>query len=293
MVCAIALATASTMAQQTAAQQSAGGGLVAVRALMDDARYEDAITAVRAYLGQPGLRARDYDAGLEMLAVAQLALRDERGATQTLATLYGRDPGHRLSDPDPSPVVQAAFARARAAGGEASAVQVEASDPVDARPAEVAVRFPSGVELVDEVRLAYRTRGAAEFDRVVMSIAPEQGVARARIPRDDSIAGQYVVEYFVQAFAPSQTVLASLGSAESPLTLTIARRGVQIIDTGEGAGAAAGSGPVDSGSGSVFGKWWFWTLVVGAIAGGVTAYVLLGPPSQGPSDGTLGSTVLR
>ena len=277
------------------AQQPGATDLAAIRALMDDARYEDAITAVRGYLEQPGLRARDHDAGLEMLAVAQLALRDERGAAQTLAVLYGRDPGHRLNDPDPSPVVQAAFARARAAGGDAQPVQLEPATDADGRPAEVAVRFEAGVELVDEVRLAYRTRGASEFDRVVMSLAPRERVGRARIPRDDSIAGQYVVEYYVQAFAPSQTVLASLGSAEAPLTLTIARRGVSIVGggAGEAAGAGAGTGAADTGGGSVLGKWWFWTLVVGAIAAGVSAYVLFGPPSQGPSDGTLGSTVLR
>ena len=287
-MCTMIASSAPAVAQQTSANE-----LASVRTLMDDARYEDAVTAVRRYLAQSGLRARDYDAGLEMLAVAQLALRDERGATQTLATLYGRDPGHRLNDPDPSPVVQAAFARARAAGGDGPHVQLELAPSAEGRPTEVTVDFEAGIELADEVRLAYRTRGATEFDRIVMSLAPETRSARARIPRDDSIAGQYVVEYYVQVFAPSQTVLASLGSAESPLTLAVARRGVAIVDTGTGPRTGGGAGTTDTGGGSVFGRWWFWTIVVGAIAGGVSAYVLLGPPSQGPSDGSLGSTVLR
>ena len=42
-----------------------------------------------------------------------LAIREQRPAQETLELLHRRDPGHRLSDADASPVVVSAFARAR------------------------------------------------------------------------------------------------------------------------------------------------------------------------------------
>lgn len=45
---------------------------------------------------------------------------------------------------------------------------------------------------------------------------------------------------------------------------------------------------------SVLEQWWFWTAVGAVIVGGgVAGYVLLGPPSEGPRDGSLGNVTLR
>jgi hypothetical protein len=53
-----------------------------------------------------------------------------------------------------------------------------------------------------------------------------------------------------------------------------------------------GDGAVDDGGGGVATKWWFWTFLVAIVAGGVVAAVVLGPGSEGPEEGSLGSATL-
>lgn len=289
------LAVASVPAAAAVAQDAPAAdatGLAPIRALMEDARFQEGIEAARNYLEQPGVRARDYDACLELLATAQLAVRDNRGATATLATLYGRDPGHRLSDEDPSPVVQAAFARARAATHAPPAVAISPVADYGSSAFTVTVHLDTGASLVDEVRLSYRVQGQAAFVHVGMTLLPD-GSVQTRTPRDDDIPGEYNVEYFVEAFAPSMTVLTTAGSAEAPLTLTIPPRPVALSAASTASHAEDGErAPVPHG-GSVAGEWWFWTLIGVVVVGlGVGAYFLFGPPSQGLQDGTLGNITL-
>jgi len=123
------------------------GSLQAVRSMVEDARYDEAISAARELLRAGTLRARDHDACLELIAVSQLANRQNTEADATLAELYQRDPEHRLSDSGASPVVQAAFARAHDHRGTPLDVTVESATPrmlpADTRPVLV-VRISAG-----------------------------------------------------------------------------------------------------------------------------------------------------
>jgi hypothetical protein len=278
-----------------AAAQDADASLSETREMILYARYDEAVAAARRLVDAPSLTARQRNAALELLATAHIANGDESEAREVLARLHARDPGHRLSDQDASPQVVAFFARAREAAPRAVDVSLEHRvAPLAAREAPlVEVRASSGGDTIEEIRLAYRQGTEERFTRVLMT-AGEDGVYRARIPVLTESGAAYDVSYFVEALAPSLTPLARLGSDAAPLELTVPSASAPTRGNGGLAAAPEGAGASDArpGGGSVLEEWWFWTLVALAVGGGVAAFVLLGPPSQGPEEGTLGGVTL-
>ncbi len=257
-----------------------------IREMVLYARYQDSIEAATELLATEGLSARQRNAALEVLATAQLANRQQGDAEATLSQLYARDPQHRLGDPDASPLVQSAFARARDSATEPVHVELLHDSPgtLPSRDSPlITVALGEGADAVDEVRLAYRYEGERRYATLVMTLEGEQ--ASARIPLQAGADEQYGVQYWIEATAPSRAPLARLGSADEPLGLT-----VQASTTPVGEPL----GPVESGEsdGGILGQWWFWTAVAVVLAGGAAAYVVLGPPSEGPPDGSLGNVTL-
>jgi len=265
-----------------------------VREMILYARYDEAIAAAEALAGASGLTARQINAALELLATARIATSDEDGAGEALTRLYGRDPAHRLSDPDASPRVASFFARARESSPTPLPVSLEwGLRPSEAREAPgVAVRIVEGGDAVEEVRLSYRQGSDSSFHRIELT-REESGVFKGRIPLLSATGAAYDVSFYVEAFAPSRAPLARLGSDASPLSLTVpasdAGTGVVITD---GGGEGPSDGQADDGGGGIATKWWFWTLLVAVIAGGVVAAIALGPLSEGPEEGSLGSVSL-
>jgi hypothetical protein len=272
------------------AQADPEENLAEVREMILYARYDEAIAAAEALAGASGLTARQINSALELLATARIATGDQEGANEALARLHARDPQHRLSDPDPSPRVASAFARARESAPDPITVSLDwGLRPTERREAPgVAVRITEGADAVQEVRLSYRQGDDSSFHRVEMT-REESGVFKARIPLLSARGAAYDVDFFVEAFAPSRAPLAKLGSDVNPLTLTVpASSDDAALATTEGGGTER----VDEGGGGVATKWWFWTLLVAVVAGGVTAAILLGPASEGPEEGSLGSATL-
>jgi hypothetical protein len=264
--------------------------LAEVREMILYAHYDEAIAAAEALSGASGLTARQVNAALELLATARIATGAEAEANAVLARLYARDPEHRLSDSDSSPRVASFFARAR----EARPTPVTVTLAWGLRPGEtreapgVAVRITEGADAVEEVRLSYRQGGETSFNRIEMT-REASGVFKARIPLLSATGAAYDVAFVIEAFAPSRAPLAQLGSDASPLSLT-----VPAAETADGGTSLerGGDGAVDDGGGGVATKWWFWTLLVAIVAGGVVAAVVLGPGSEGPEEGSLGSATL-
>ncbi len=284
---------ASAQADASAEQQ-----LEAARELIFEARFADAIDAARTFLNRVELSAFDRNAGLEVLATAQIANRQRDDAEQTLQLLYSRDPGHRLTDADASPPVISAFARAREAHPEPVPVRIEHTPPqLTARTApEILARVTEGVDAVNEVQLTYRIRGEGA-SRVTMSPRGD-GMFSARIPVVGDASSATDVAYFIVAMAPSLSPLAHAGTEAEPLQLRIP---AEANASGGGASEAElppilarhadeSSAPADDG-GSVVEQWWFWTIIAALVIGGVATGVVLGT-SQGPQDGTLGSARL-
>jgi hypothetical protein len=84
-----------------------------------------------------------------------------------------------------------------------------------------------------------------------------------------------IVEYYIQASDKGGLAIASRGDAETPLRVAV---------QGEA-------------SGSIFGKWWFWTGAGAVVAGGILAGVLLsskkdnGPGATGPNNSNFTVTI--
>jgi hypothetical protein len=287
-----ALAAAPASAQAPAEQQ-----LQSIRELVFAARFSDAVTAARSYLDRTDLTAAERNAGLEVLATAQIANRQRDDAAQTLQLLYSRDPGHRLTDPDASPPVISAFARARESEPPTVPVRLEHEPPVLERrePPHVVVRVAEGADAVAEVRLMYRA-GDEGTARVVMTRRPD-GTYAARIPVVGDASSATDVAYHVVALSPSLTPLGGIGSAAEPLQLRIPAEASAPAEPARAPVAAAPlapapTEPADEG-GSVVEQWWFWTVLgVLVVGGAVTAAVLLGPGQQAPEEGTLGTATL-
>ena len=138
--------------------------LSAIRELIFQARFEAAVQQANALLERSDLEAAERNAALEVLATAQLANRQDGPASETLRLLYSRDPGHRLTDPDASPPVISAFARAREAAPTPITVSLQHEPPALTRrePPSIEVRVAEGADAIAELRLVYRIAGEGE-----------------------------------------------------------------------------------------------------------------------------------
>lgn len=266
--------------------------LTAIRELIFQARFEAAVQRANALLERADLEARERNAALEVLATAQIANRQEAPARETLRLLYSRDPGHRLTDPDASPPVISAFARAREAAPAPITVSLEHTPPTLTRrePPSIEVRVAEGADAVAELRLVYRIAGEGE-SRAVMSRRAD-GVYQARIPVVGDASSSTDVAYHVIALAPSQAELGAIGSSAQPLQVRIPAEtpgdAPQVIVQ-----QAPAPAPAQPSGGSVAEEWWFWTLIAAlVIGGGVTAGVVIGTSQGGPEPGTLGTVQL-
>lgn len=270
--------------------------LGSIRELLLSARFDDAADAARALLARTDLRAAERNTALEVLATAQIAMRARSDAQQTLALLYSRDPGHRLTDSDASPPVISAFARAREAHPEPVPVRLEHQPPRLTRrePPFIRVRIGDGADAVAEVRLVYQIGGEGTA-RVVMTHR-DDGSYSARIPVVGDASQATDVAYHIVALAPSLAPLATRGSEAEPMQLRIPAEGESVSRASQGelppvlqgAGdATPEDGDAGGGGGSVATEWWFWTIIVALVAGGVTTGVVLGT-MEAPTEGSLG-----
>ena len=283
LVLTLALLSAAAPAH---AQPSPSVALAEIREMILYARYDEAIAAAQSFLEREGLAARDRNIGLEVLATAHLANRDQENADRVLGELYRRDPGHRLTDGDASPFVQAAFQRARERLPETIAVTLAHTPPsIEGRESPlIEVGVSEGVEAVQEVRLAYRTNDSPRFARLVMNL-DEDGVARGRVPLVGAPNAAQTVQYFILALAPSGTPLAQVGDEAEPLELTIppaVQDDVRAIAVPE-----EEDDEVDEG-----GSLWWVGLLVGIVAIGAGVGIGLALREDAP-DGTLGNVSLR
>ncbi len=288
----VALGSCSVSARALAQSEP----LASVRERILYADYPEAIAQANAVLARSDLDARTRNEALELLATAQIASRASADATRTLATLYARDPDHRLSDPDASPPVISAFARAREAHPTPIVVGLAHDPPTLARreSPSIEVSLTRNADAVHEVRLAYRQGSDAGWSRVVMNRRPD-GTYVARIPVVGAADQAVDVAYYVVATAPSGVELGHRGTQAEPLALRIP---AELAATTASAAlpsaplVSAADAPADDGGGSVAEQWWFWTIIGAVVVGGVVVGVVVGTQAQGVPDGTLGTITL-
>ncbi len=278
-------------AQATGTEASAPDAqLSTLQDLVLRANYRQALPAANAYLARTDLTAGARTLGLEILATVHLAMRDEAAAQHDLAELFARDPEYRLSDPEASPVVQSAFARARAQATPWT-IQLEHTAPqLSEHTAPIlSVHVAEHADALHELRLQYRRRGETTAASVVLPV-DARGAAQGRIPIEGDEA--YRVEYWLSAVAPSGHVLGALGSADAPLVVEVpaAPQAPVLIAAGD---ASAPAQPVETSGGDVTSEPWFWVVlgvvVVGAGVGVGVGVVVAG---EGPENGSLGNATL-
>jgi hypothetical protein len=283
----IVLAAAASARAQTAAEAE----LATIREEVLYASYVDAITHARALLDRTSLSAAERNDTLELLATAQIATQEADSARATLAQLFARDPGFRLTDADASPPVVSAFARARESHPPPVTVTLAHTSPGTLARREsptITVRVTAGADAIDEVRLAYRHGAEGGFSRVVLDRRAD-GSFTGRIPVVGEADSAIDVAYYLSAVAPSGTEIGRLGSATEPLALRIPREAAPAT----AAPVVAEAPPVDQGGGDVASEPWFW-IVIGAVAIGAGIGIGFGvdAASRGPEPGTLGVVTL-
>lgn len=275
----------------TFAQTAADAELAAIREQVLYASYPEAITQAQTLLARSDLTAAQRNTGIELLATAQIANQAPDAARESLRLLYSRDPGFRLTDPDASPPVVSAFARAREAHPTPLSVTLAHESPGTLARREsptITVTVPAGANAIEEVRLAYRHAGDPGFSRVVLDRRAD-GSYVGRIPVVGATEQAIDVAYFLTAVSPSGTELGHLGSEVQPLALRIPG---DVPRSDAVAYQPVPNVPPAHG-GDVTSEPWFWILLGVVIVGaGVGIYFGVDAATQGPEAGTLGSVTL-
>ncbi|UJR87334.1 MULTISPECIES: hypothetical protein [Sandaracinus] len=266
--------------------------LAEIREALLHAEYRPALRRAIAYLERTDLSASDRNAGLEVLAIIHIALRDDDAAQAVLHELFERDPGHRMSDTDAGPMVRSAFVRAREMAHPV-AVRLEAErcsfdDTADTWTAEA--RVTEAVSAVATVRAMARHQGDVEWATAELELAPD-GEIRVRVRA--SPGDERLVEYHLSALSPSGATLGQLGSPESPIVCNpeeeTAPPDALVVDPD----LSPPSGPVDQGAQM---EWWPW-LVAGIVAVGagvgIAAGVVVAEESARPSLGEIALPLVR
>ncbi|HEY6881616.1 MAG TPA: hypothetical protein VI299_26500, partial [Polyangiales bacterium] len=126
--------------------------LITLRTAVQHAEFELATGEARRLLARTDLCAHERNDTLELLAIAQIAARDEAGARDTLQELFTRDPDHTPKLRDPGPQVEAAFARAQFARRNESHVPLVTAALRDAHGrTRIEVQLGAGHDAVESV----------------------------------------------------------------------------------------------------------------------------------------------
>lgn len=287
------------LAASVASAQSVGAELTQVREQLMYANYAAAISGAESLLARSDLDASQRNIALELLATAQIANRQTAAAQATLAILYARDPEHRLSDPDASPPVISAFARAREARPTPIRIDLLHAPPSLARrePPRIDVRAGAGADAIGELRLRYRAAGEPGWSQVVMN-QREPGTWTGRIPVVGDASAAHDIAYYLVALAPSGAEVARAGSEAEPFQLRIPAeipdvRQAAIASVDPDADRDRALAPATPGR-SIAEEPAFWIVLVSVVAAGaVGTGVGIALGSQGgPEQGTLGTVTL-
>ncbi len=269
--------------------------LEALRELLVRAQYEALRDPLGSLLARDNLTAAEHVAALELRAMLAIAERDERAQARTLTQLFRRDPGHRLSDPNASPIVRAAFDQVRARQLEPTPVAIvhEPPAPRDRSPAQIRVAFSQGGNAVHEVRLSYLLPGDTGYTRVIMPLGPDGASARVPLLADPQA---FTVSYFIEAVSPSGSTLARLGTREEPNTFTVpilittVAPDPLVLNEGE----PLGTTPEESQEvESPPKRWWIGVIIAALVVGGGAAVGVTLATRPDDVTGTLGSGTLQ
>lgn len=198
-VCVVA-GTAATIASLVCQSASAHPLVDEGRAAYEQAEFVAALEALARAEAADDLVVQDLVELYELRAVVHLAMRNAEAMSADLRRLVAIAPDHSIDARAP-PEVRRAFEDARSAAGGALRLVVEARSRASGVTISAEARN-DGENLVREIRIVGRARGG-EWETV--SDAPLL------------VAGDGIVEYYVEAVGPGGAVLESRGTADDPL----------------------------------------------------------------------------
>ena len=152
--------------------------LSALRGELEEARFTSAAARAQSLLAERSLSARQRNATLELLAIAQIAARADAAAENTLRELFSRDPDHVAGVRDPGPSVAATFERVRSQTTRALSVPLTLSALRDtAGRVIVEVALGVGHDAVDSVHVFARagTTTRLRTEQPTASSVPSRG----------------------------------------------------------------------------------------------------------------------
>lgn len=244
--CTLLLPAPHAGAQESTAEDA----LRALRDAVEHAQFARVALDARALLTRDSLCARERNDALEMLAIAQIAARDEIAARATLQELFTRDPNHRPRLRDPGPQVEAAFARAYAEPRASPQVPLSTTALRDPHGRTVIeVELGAGRDAVASVDVFARGEEAAGPVHVVADVESRRQVSVTLPALDPSVlaAPHPQLLLYVEARAPSGYVLGSDGTHDRPLKVQLERERAQGVPLRQ--------------------RWWLWTSVSIVVAG--------------------------
>lgn len=244
--------------------------------LYDELRYEEALQVVSAALVRAGNSEQERVTIYQVLAFTYLALGRREEADGAFRSLLAIRPEYETPT-DLSPRFREFFEQSRqqwetdGRPGVATAppppvtiahVSPAQADPGSEVPLSATVDDPSS--RVERVVVAYRQGTSDVFRRLDCARDPD-GTYSATIPGED--VGPPLVEYYFEALDGTGLPVAARGDVAAPLRIAV------------------------EGGGSVFGKWWFWTIIGAVVIGAAvaTAVIVTRPsdPIVPPGQGTL------
>lgn len=212
--------------------------LTQLRWAVDNAQFKAVQGRARVLLSRTDLSARQRNDTLELLAISQIAAREDAAARVTLAELFIRDPDHTPRVRDPGPSVEAMFERLRDETSPRPLVGLTVSAWRDAHGRLVVdVALGPGRDAADTVHVFARSEGlvgseeSASGSRVPRAtVSPlEASHVVAEVGLRDTLSmvlppaphGTRVVSLHAEARAPSGAVLGSDGTALAPLRVQL------------------------------------------------------------------------
>jgi len=240
-----------------------------------DQDYRAAIELFRSVLNDSSStrdqRARAY----EYIGESWLILGKRQRAREAFEDLLSIDPHYTLSDPSHSPKLREFFEEvragfipgyARSSAGEAELEHTAPAGAVAGRPVEIAAVVTRGSSQTKHVVLHWRRQGLLSFNAEPLRSDESRWSAQFVPPRE---IADYTVEYWLEARAAGDRVVARVASPESPIALPV--KGV----------------PAPREAPLVWYKRWYVWAAVGAVVAGVAIGVTVAETATHAPDGTL------
>ena len=239
-------------------------------------QFEGIIPKLEFALAVKGVTVAQKIEIYKLMALTHSAFDDAPKAEEAFLNILELQPAYELTG-GASPKIRSYFANAQKTYRARQAVKLQHAPPKPSSLGEtttVYVTVVAGTDRVSGMTLHYRPRGNTSGYSQLAMARGENGAFSGNVPNAfPGPAGKRTIEYFVRARDTSGGLLASVGSEDTPLELTM-ETVAQVV------------------SQPLYKSWAFWTAVGVGAAAAVATPVLLNRSAQ-TRPGSLGMEPLK